>query len=1614
MGKKILKYTLRVLAALFGLVLLLLIFVYLPPVQNLIKRKAVEYVNNTMDMTLSVEKLRLRFPLNLTITNATALTPEQDTLFHAGKFHGKVALFPLLRKRVVVRTLEVEDATMHYVDTMAAMDLRVQVERLGLRVKLADLSTQEVNIPWIELTGGTVGLDLGEARPDTTTTSSAPMLWKIAADKLQLERIDFHMRTGPDTTDLKALLAEGLIRNCSVDLGGQEVDAEAVTLTRGDYAYLADTIPVPPIQPVPVTVADSMAAADSSYWTVRVAHVQLVDNAARYGLPYGTPIERGVDPNHLALNDLNLSIDSAFYQGTAINALLKELAFKERSGLEVTSASGRLAMDSIGYRVNNFELNTTASNIKLEASVGAGISKMLPSTPMEVDLTAGLATADLFLLYPMDLSLEHKLAGRELSVRTQASGVLDDLNLEDVEVALPQVLNLTANGEVTSLSNPDQIAGRLQFNGAITGPDAVSAFLPDSLGITLIPMQLRGAAVASAGTYRGDVHLAAGGGKADIKGSFNPNSERYQANVSVDDFPLYRILQTDSLGYVTLDLAAEGRGFDFYAPSTQAKVDLKVDSLDYMDFRYHDVRLQAALANNRVHGNLDSRNAALNVRLAIDGLLTEARQQVKVGGVVHAIDLEQMHFASEPAAFSFKWDLEAAASGSGPAAVYDVNTTLDSVRVKYGDFANDVRRTTLQAHASPGLTRADMHSGDLSLAFRTPMSLDSLMAGIGRTASALGDQIASGNIDTDSLEYILPPFQLDVDAGRNNIVNNYMRTQGLGFGQLTVKASSATNTKFALRGEMDQFSTSGITLDTLTFGVQHRNEQIGYYLRMANRPKNLSQLGLVYLWGGLEENHASIQLLQRNRERRTGVNFGLKATLADSLVTVVVNPEEPILGYARWTVNPDNYIHYNYYNSELQANLELTTPGKEVSLQSYVDLDMPKGSVHLLMQGLEIGKILELMLNPPPVDGILDTDLTFGIAGRHMAGRGYVGVDSLFYDQKRVGDLRADVTYKGDTVTPQQGTLKLTIDRQTALTVEGSYAAVDSNAFRLTADVPGLQLAVANAFMPENTAALEGVLKGHIDAQGQGNELLVDGQLNFDQTAVDVEVIGTSFGLSSNPITIDNSQARFADFAITGPNRKPLTINGTVDFSNLSHILTDLTAEASDFEFINVPYERNAMVFGQGSADISVRAQGALESLNLRGKIDLLGGTDITYVMQDSPMDVENQSQDVVEFVSFADTMNIYPPRRPSMFGTGGLDILVDLGIDRDVDLSIYLSTDGTNRIELQGEGNLTYAMNRQGDGRFSGRYNLTGGTVRYSPPVISAKNFAIQDGGYVLWDGEMMNPQFDILAIEKVNTTVTTEGQTGGRQVTFDISLSVKGTLGNLGLIFDLAAPQDLVVQNELASLTPEERGNQAMSLLLYNTYTGPNSTAKANQINPINSFIAKELNQWAQNNLQGVDLSFGVDSYENTAGDNTTNYSYSLSKRFFDNRVRAVIGGKYSTDADATDNLKENLVDDITLEYYFSNRDNMFLKVYRHSNFESILEGEVTETGVGFVVQKKMYRMRDLFKLTPEKKERKAIRKAMRQEKRKAPDPVETKNHDSIRTEEEQALPPEISPNP
>ena len=119
--------------------------------------------------------------------------------------------------------------------------------------------------------------------------------------------------------------------------------------------------------------------------------------------------------------------------------------------------------------------------------------------------------------------------------------------------------------------------------------------------------------------------------------------------------------------------------------------------------------------------------------------------------------------------------------------------------------------------------------------------------------------------------------------------------------------------------------------------------------------------------------------------------------------------------------------------------------------------------------------------------------------------------------------------------------------------------------------------------------------------------------------------------------------------------------------------------------------------------------------------------------------------------------------------------------------------------------------------------------------------------------------------------------------------------------------------------------------------------------------------------NNIKGVDISFGIDQYDRTTdgvSQQTTSYSYRVSKTLFNDRFKIIVGGNYSTDANSDENFSENLINDIAFEYMLNKSGSMYVRLFRHTGYESILEGEITQTGVGFVLRRKVNSLRDLFR--------------------------------------------------
>ncbi len=354
------------------------------------------------------------------------------------------------------------------------------------------------------------------------------------------------------------------------------------------------------------------------------------------------------------------------------------------------------------------------------------------------------------------------------------------------------------------------------------------------------------------------------------------------------------------------------------------------------------------------------------------------------------------------------------------------------------------------------------------------------------------------------------------------------------------------------------------------------------------------------------------------------------------------------------------------------------------------------------------------------------------------------------------------------------------------------------------------------------------------------------------------------------------------------------------------------------------------------------------------------------------PAELSSKSeQDVVRFVNFSDTTQV--AREDSVVESPlNMRINANLVVSPGTHVEVILSDNGTNKVELDPTANLNYFQNYMGDMSLTGTLTLGDGYARYALPVLGEKMFTFDPSSTLTWTGSIMNPTLNVTATDDVKANVTSGGS--ARLVNFLVTLRATSTLQNLKVAFDLATNDDLAIQNELQSMSADQRQTQAMNLLLYNQYSAQGTKASAASGNMLYSFLESQLNSWAAKNIRGVDLSFGVNQYDKTTDGVTnteTSYSYQVSKSLFNNRFKILVGGNYSTDS-ADDEIAQNLVSDVAFEYLLKQTQtiNMSVRLFRHTGYESILEGEITEMGAGFVFKRHLENLKSLFRFRRRKK--------------------------------------------
>lgn len=1490
---------------LFGVLTVLL---YMPPVQQFVLQKAADKASDLMGMQARIGRVRITPFFDFSLENFIA-TQGKDTVLDVQCLVADVPFRPLMDGEVQLNGLELKGAKVNTLQLIESVKIQGVLEYLALDSRGIFLREQQVKVQHLQLKSADLQVLLRDSVPEGTT--STPTHWKIDLQKVQLA--DTQLRLLMDSMRIQLGVGKGELKKLRLNL------------------------------------------EDNSY---QVAEAQLSHSAFALDLNALQPAE-GLDFQHLALDSVELDARSIFNQGPVVKAEIKSGQLKERSGLKVNSLSGLWEMDAATMHAKSLELTTPYSIIALNADVDFNaLDELKNEGQMNVLLDAELGREDLLLAMGPALAKEVKplYPDRKLLAKMKMTGNLQRLGLSDTYLHLRDAVKADLSGTIDFPTDDIQRKGEIRLDATTQNLDFLLPML--NLKGAVIPhgMMAKGDVQFQGTQYGFDGLIRQGRGLLQMQGTYNALSERYEADLHLDSLNVHDFLPQDSIFFFSGDVMAQGQGFDLYAARTTADVQAQIRQLQYGAHNFLGVGADLQLAEHQLRGTISSDNRYLELQGNIDGYLMKDSVGALLDVEVKKLDLKQLEVARDSMVWAFHFSAEAQTNAVDSLMA---KASLTDVRVATPKRTFTPKNLHTRALLQPDTVFLHAEAGDFYLDVQTQEGVDSLMARLDTLQTLFKRQYEQKQFSITEVQSAWPHSCVKLRSGSDNPFSNFFMYKGYAFKKLNLHFD--VSPEEGLDGDLDIYSlrADSILLDTIRLEVAQLDSVLRFNGKIRNNRRNPQFVFNSQLVGRLMSDGAMARMYLYDAKNRLAVDLATRARFVEEGLRFTFHPDQPMLAYQHYNLNKDGFVLWRD-NGQIEGDMSiLTDEGMGLIFKAHPQ-EGQQQNMHLQLCQLNLEQFTNVLPYVPRISGIMNGELTASqpFEGQ-LTANGLLKFLNLEYEGSPMGEnIEVALAYepKGGNVHELLGTLRR--NGEFVTTVGGDYNG-NTGTLDLETILYRFPAEMVNGFIPDHIAGMSGIMEGNFHIEGSTNAPIINGTLTTDSVFLYSEPYAMNLRVENKSMNIRNSRLSLQNTGLFSDKNDKMTLNGTVDFCNLEEILLNLSMRANNFNIIDKPRNSQTLLYGKVFVDANATLSGPLDELRLRGSINLLGNTDVTYVLKDSPLTVEDRLSELVTFVDFNDTVQV--DREVAHRELSGIDANLNLQIDEGAKISCDLSNNRESYVDLIGGGALLLRFTPEGKMLLTGRYTINSGEMKYEMPVIPLKTFQLGSGSYVEFTGDMMNPKLNIAATERNRTSVTNGEGAASRSVEFEVGVLITNTLNDMGLEFTIEAPEDLTVQNELASMSKEMKGRLAVTMLATGMYMAENNgSGGLNMSSALNSFLQSEISSIAGNALQSIDVSFGMEDGTTRDGRTSTDYSFRFAKRLWGNRVSIVIGGKVSSNAQYDNG---SFIDDISLEYRLDNSGTRYVRLFHEKNFDTFLDGEIQETGAGIVLRKKMTRFGELF---------------------------------------------------
>lgn len=749
-----------------------------------------------------------------------------------------------------------------------------------------------------------------------------------------------------------------------------------------------------------------------------------------------------------------------------------------------------------------------------------------------------------------------------------------------------------------------------------------------------------------------------------------------------------------------------------------------------------------------------------------------------------------------------------------------------------------------------------------------------------------------------------------------------------------------------------------------------------------SRPTVLSLFSRNIRFAGMRMDSSSIDLKAEGNLLKAGFNFRNDSTEDNSaslIADVVFKPQKELdinidgssaisLKGEKWSFTPayisvaDSSIHV--------SNFKIANREQIFSLYGDVSKNRPD-TLNFSLKNFNIG-ILNLFLTK-----------SFNLEG-FFSGSGIIS--DLYREPKAFFDIKGeDVSVYNNMA----GSLRMMsrwdasgkhlnilvqsrLEGKPHLSATGFYRPEDSY-LSMNASLEDLSVGYFEPFLQGLVSRTSGSLSGELHLNGPLDKLSLTGEeCRFSNLGFILDFTRVPYKLNG-PFELTEKGIFFRNLPIYDKFNSRGLVNGSLTYNYFRNLALDVNVDFTGMQCLNTTERDNEFFYGSAFATGAVHLKGPLERIG----IDIGVVSDKNTVIHIPLSSSATASQtNLLTFVESESNVWIDPYDTLSINTSGivkgetQLDVNMEARLTPDAEIMIEIDKSVGDVIRAKGNGTIDMDINPSKEVfDIFGDYHVTDGSYKFVLAGFAAKDFTLQPGGTINFNGDITNTNLNLEAVyhtkASINPLIADTSSVSTRR-NVDCIIGMEGKMMNPQLTFSINVPDldpTTKIRVESALNTQGKVQKQLMALLVSGGFIPDEQSGIANNSSLLYSNASEILSNQINMIFQqlGIPLDLGLNYQPGERG--TDIFDVAVSTQLFNNRV--VINGNIGNDPYG--NSSRDVIGNIDVEIKLDNPGNVRLDVFSHAEdqYSTYNDNNSSQrSGVGIVYQKEFNSFRSLLK--------------------------------------------------